>query len=61
MLKMTLIFAVFKDCSGKIKISMNIREEWNSAPISFNSGEMLEFLSHFEILKNDVANGFVLF
>ena len=40
---------------------MNIWEESNSAPIIFNSDEILEFLFHFEILKNDVANGFLLF
>ena len=56
----TLIFVVFKDCSGKMKRPMNLREESNSAPISFNSGEILEFLSHFEILKNEIANGFFL-
>ena len=40
---------------------MNIRERSNSAPISFNSGEVLEFLSHFEILENDIADGFFVF
>ena len=57
----TLIFAVFKDCSEKMKWAMNIIEESNSAPISFKSGEMIEFLSHFKILKNDIADGFFLF
>ena len=54
----TLIFVVFKDCFKKRKCAMNIREKSNSATISFNSGEILEILSHFEILENDVANGF---
>ena len=56
----TLIFVVFKDCFKKMKCAMNIREKSNSAPISFNSGEILEFLSHFEVLENDVANGFFI-